>query len=142
MPSRPTRPLVAALGSGFFSSLALSVLAQNATTDYATACASLASSNSTTFSSLNTTIFNATWYDDATDNVTALGTCTSSANISVPLCRVQFYVNTSDISALTAEMWLPSNYSGRMLGLGNGGIGGCECQKFNHKDVTEKLNRH
>ena len=107
------------------ASLALAASAQN-TSDYETACSSLASSSSSTFSSLNTTIFNATFYSAATENVTALGTCQTTANITVPLCRVQFYVNTSDISALTAEMWLPTDYSGRLLGLGNGGLGGCE----------------
>ena len=95
------------------------------TMDFETACSALVSNNSSSFSSLNTTIFNATWYDGATENVEVLGVCQATANISVPLCRVQFYANTSDVSAITAEMWLPSNYSGRLLGLGNGGLGGC-----------------
>lgn len=114
--------------AGFFSVLCSFFPGASAadTIDYETACTSLGNSDSSTFSALNTTIFNATFYSDAAPNVPVLGTCQSSANISVPLCRVQFYVNTSDISALTAEMWLPTNYSGRLLGLGNGGLGGCK----------------
>ena len=109
------------------ASLAFGAEAQNSS-DYEAACSSLASSSSSssTFSALNTTIFNTTFYSGAADNVAALGVCQSTANVSVPMCRVQFYTNTSDISAITAEMWLPTNYSGRMLALGNGGLGGCE----------------
>ena len=107
------------------ASLAFGTLAQNSG-DYEAACSSLASSSSTTFSALNTTIFNATFYAEPADNVATLGVCQPTANISVPLCRIQFYTNTSDISAIMAEMWLPTNYSGRMLALGNGGLDGCE----------------
>ena len=114
----------AVLGVVVVASLAFGAEAQNSS-DYEAACSSLASSSST-FSALNTTIFNTTFYTEAADNVAALGVCQSTANVSVPMCRVQFYTNTSDISAITAEMWLPTNYSGRMLALGNGGLGGCE----------------
>jgi len=46
-------------------------------------------------------------------------------NTSAPLCRVQFRVNTSETSEIKAEAWLPDEWSGRFLALGNGGLGGC-----------------
>ncbi|KAI2794222.1 putative feruloyl esterase B-1 [Penicillium oxalicum] len=40
-------------------------------------------------------------------------------------CRVSLNVTTSPKSQIYMEAWLPSNYSGRFLSTGNGGIGGC-----------------
>ncbi|KAL5339522.1 putative feruloyl esterase B-1 [Aspergillus crustosus] len=40
-------------------------------------------------------------------------------------CRVALNVTTSARSQLFMEAWLPSNYSGRFLSAGNGGLGGC-----------------
>lgn len=34
-------------------------------------------------------------------------------------------VNTSDTSSMTLEAWLPSNWTGRFLSGGNGGLSGC-----------------
>ncbi|KAJ7135907.1 tannase and feruloyl esterase [Mycena epipterygia] len=47
------------------------------------------------------------------------------AYINSPLCRVQFSTNTTSTSAVRAEAWLPDEWYGRFLGVGNGGLGGC-----------------
>jgi feruloyl esterase len=90
------------------------------------ACEAMLTTNHPSLTALNATILNATFYS-APANVTALGVCQPTATISVPLCRVEFVVNTSRISAITAETWLPVDFTGRLLGLGNGGLNGCEC---------------
>ncbi|KAJ6629909.1 tannase and feruloyl esterase [Mycena sp. CBHHK59/15] len=72
----------------------------------------------------NTTILDASYYPDSA-NVTALGSCQTTAMVTVPLCRVQFLTNTSDSSAIQAEAWLPDEWYGRFMGLGNRGLGGC-----------------
>ncbi|KAH8110213.1 tannase and feruloyl esterase [Phellopilus nigrolimitatus] len=102
---------------------ALSVLAPSQfDSDPTAACASFY--HDPTLAGLNTTILNATYYENATA-VGTLGVCQPTAQISAPLCRVQFIVNTSDVSAITAEAWFPTDWNGRFLGLGNGGLGGC-----------------
>ncbi|KAJ6502270.1 tannase and feruloyl esterase [Mycena sanguinolenta] len=53
------------------------------------------------------------------------GSCFDKAHVSSPLCRVQFSTQTSATSAIRAEAWLPDEWHGRFLGLGNGGLGGC-----------------
>ncbi|KAJ7159984.1 tannase and feruloyl esterase [Mycena crocata] len=58
-------------------------------------------------------------------NFRTLGTCQSRATSTVPLCRVQFYTNTSSTSVVHAETWLPDEWHGRFMGLGNRGIAGC-----------------
>ncbi|KAJ6514194.1 tannase and feruloyl esterase [Mycena vitilis] len=73
----------------------------------------------------NTTILKVA-YIAAPTNVTTPGTCQSTAPVTaVPLCRVQFVINTTSTSAVHAEAWLPDTWFGRFLGLGNGGLGGC-----------------
>lgn len=53
------------------------------------------------------------------------GSCQSSAPVTASVCRVQFVVQTSSKSQVHAEAWLPDEWFGRFLGLGNGGVGGC-----------------
>ncbi|KAJ7285169.1 tannase and feruloyl esterase [Mycena rebaudengoi] len=55
------------------------------------------------------------------------GQCPDTAfdSVSVPLCRVQFFTNTSESSVVYGEAWLPDEWHGRFLGAGNGGLGGC-----------------
>jgi hypothetical protein len=74
----------------------------------------------------NTTILDVS-YLPAKAKVTPLGTCTETAieSTSTPLCRVQFFTNTSDSSVVHAELWLPDEWYGRFLGIGNGGLDGC-----------------
>ncbi|KAK4555283.1 Belongs to the tannase [Recurvomyces mirabilis] len=43
----------------------------------------------------------------------------------VDLCRIAMLVKTSPISNITLEAWLPTNWTGRFLSTGNGGLGGC-----------------
>ncbi|KAF1914111.1 feruloyl esterase B precursor [Ampelomyces quisqualis] len=52
--------------------------------------------------------------------------CTQSA-IVVPadVCRIALSVATSNRSGLVMEAWLPSNWTGRFLSGGNGGLNGC-----------------
>ena len=45
--------------------------------------------------------------------------------VSAEVCRVAMYVATSNRSGITMESWLPSNWTGRFLSTGNGGISGC-----------------
>ncbi|KAK5113180.1 putative feruloyl esterase B-2 [Meristemomyces frigidus] len=45
--------------------------------------------------------------------------------VSVDLCRVAMLVKTSNISNITLEAWLPTNWTGRFLSTGNGGTSGC-----------------
>ncbi|KAH8107495.1 tannase and feruloyl esterase [Phellopilus nigrolimitatus] len=69
--------------------------------DPAAACASLY--RDAILVGLNTTVLSASYYENAT----------------------KFVVNTSDVSAVTAEAWFPTEWNGRFLGIGNGGLGGC-----------------
>jgi feruloyl esterase len=41
------------------------------------------------------------------------------------MCRVGLTVATSDRSSFRMEAWLPSNWTGRFLSAGNGGLNGC-----------------
>jgi feruloyl esterase len=49
------------------------------------------------------------------------------ASIVVPkdICRLALSVATSNRSGLSMEAWLPSNWTGRFLSGGNGGLNGC-----------------
>lgn len=73
----------------------------------------------------NTTIIDAA-HVSAKSNVTTPGTCQSSAAVTSALCRVQAVVNTSSTSAVHFEVWMPDQWFGRFLGLGNGGLAGCK----------------
>ncbi|KAH1612695.1 Feruloyl esterase B-1 [Aspergillus fumigatus] len=51
---------------------------------------------------------------------------TASSSIStIQFCQVALNVTTSDKSQFFMEAWLPSNYTGRFLSTGNGGLNGC-----------------
>ncbi|MCJ1429920.1 putative feruloyl esterase B-2 [Sticta canariensis] len=45
--------------------------------------------------------------------------------VAVDLCRVALSIATSNRSSITFELWLPTQWSGRLLGTGNGGLDGC-----------------
>ncbi|KAF8189512.1 Tannase/feruloyl esterase [Mycena galopus ATCC 62051] len=86
----------------------------------------------------NTTILNTT-YINAPANITTPGICQSTALVaaSAPLCRVQFIINTTSTSSVYAEAWLPDTWYGRIISLGNGGLGGC--LDYNGLDYTTSL---
>lgn len=48
--------------------------------------------------------------------------------VPVSVCRVNFRVTTSSESSVEIEVWLPENWTGRVLSIGNGGFGGCKYQ--------------
>ncbi|KAF8579508.1 tannase and feruloyl esterase [Ramaria rubella] len=72
----------------------------------------------------NSTIIDVT-HVAAGSNITTPGSCQSSAISTAAMCRVQVVVNTTATSAVHFEAWLPDQWFGRFLGLGNGGLGGC-----------------
>lgn len=45
--------------------------------------------------------------------------------VPADLCRIALYVSTSNRSGINMEAWLPSNWTGRFLSVGNGGLAGC-----------------
>lgn len=49
----------------------------------------------------------------------------ASQTIGADLCRVALYVSTSERSGFNMEAWLPSNWTGRFVAHGNGGLNGC-----------------
>lgn len=60
------------------------------------------------------------------DNSGNLSSCAQTNLVaSNDLCRIAMKVETSNISEITLETWLPSNWTGRFLSTGNGGLGGC-----------------
>ncbi|RDW77182.1 carboxylic ester hydrolase-28 [Coleophoma cylindrospora] len=55
-----------------------------------------------------------------------LSTCgRASQVVPVDLCRITMYVATTNRSGITLEGWLPTNWTGRFLMTGNGGVSGC-----------------
>ncbi|KAJ6571629.1 tannase and feruloyl esterase [Mycena capillaripes] len=72
----------------------------------------------------NTTIVDVS-YVSAGSTVKPHGSCTPKAYVNAPLCRVQFSTSTSSTSSIRAEAWLPDEWYGRFMGVGNGGLGGC-----------------
>ncbi|KAH3911502.1 carboxylic ester hydrolase [Parastagonospora nodorum] len=52
-------------------------------------------------------------------------TCESSVVVLADICRIALSVATSNSSGLNMEAWLPSNWTGRFLSGGNGGLNGC-----------------
>lgn len=108
-----------------FSAEAPSQLSVPSIHDHAVACEALYSKLAID----NTTILRATYHSTPTtlnDTVQGRGCFESVTEVSVPLCRVEFKITTSPDSELRAEAWLPDEWYGRFMGLGNGGLGGCE----------------
>lgn len=99
-------------------------LAYPASTDFNSKCADLASSLEIDGGVVHTAEFVA-----AGTNFTAPvfdETCaTAPYTIQTDMCRVALYVATSDRSGFNMEAWLPSNWTGRFLSVGNGGLNGC-----------------
>ncbi|KAH8892282.1 tannase and feruloyl esterase [Thozetella sp. PMI_491] len=53
-------------------------------------------------------------------------TCTEfNSTMPFNFCRVRMQTRTGPDSAVDFETWLPSNWTGRFLAVGNGGLGGC-----------------
>jgi feruloyl esterase len=73
----------------------------------------------------NTTLLNVS-YVPANTTIETAGSCQSTALSTSAMCRLYFVTQTSNDSAIHAEMWLPDDHNGRFLALGNGGLGGCE----------------
>ncbi|KAF5679224.1 tannase feruloyl esterase [Fusarium heterosporum] len=60
-------------------------------------------------------------------------TCSPTSQVvTSDICRLSFDVATSDNSSVRFEAWLPREWSGRFLGVGNGGLGGC----FKYNDIN------
>jgi feruloyl esterase len=52
--------------------------------------------------------------------------CTQSfIPVTADICRIALTVSTSERSGFNMEAWLPSNWTGRFLSVGNGGLNGC-----------------
>jgi feruloyl esterase len=49
----------------------------------------------------------------------------SSIVVTADICRIALSVSTSHRSSISMEAWLPSNWTGRFLSGGNGGLNGC-----------------
>ena len=49
----------------------------------------------------------------------------TSQVVAVDLCLVALSIPTSNRSSISFELWLPDDWSGRLLATGNGGIDGC-----------------
>lgn len=96
----------------------------NSTFDPVTACAGLKSG----LPIPNVTVLDAIYYDEPANVSTS--SIFGTIAVEVPLCRLEFAVSTSETSSVRAEAWLPSDWSGRFLAIGNGGLGGCESWCF------------
>lgn len=111
-------------------SLALSAItlanAEYIIPDAYSACSSIANS----FKHENVTINFAQHVPKGTnltlDQTPPLQLCTRPSQVvPVDICRVAMYVATSNRSGITMEAWLPTNWTGRYLSTGNGGLSGC-----------------
>ncbi|KAJ4245756.1 tannase [Fusarium torreyae] len=56
----------------------------------------------------------------------------TSQVVKSDICRLSFDVATGTNSSVRFEAWLPLEWSGRFLGVGNGGLGGC----FKYDDLN------
>ncbi|KAJ7239753.1 tannase and feruloyl esterase [Mycena haematopus] len=103
---------------------AVAVVASTVNAEFHNACAALASQLTIPNTSIASTSFVA-----AGTNLTFPTVDPSCGTpfqvVSSDLCRVILTVATSPRSSTAMEAWLPANWTGRFLGTGNGGIGGC-----------------
>lgn len=110
----------------FLYGLTSLTVAQQIIADPAAACRNLGASLA-----IKNVHVNFAQYVPAGTNITLdqdydLSTCGYvSQVVPTDLCRVAMYVATSHRSGITLEAWLPTNWTGRFLSTGNGGIGGC-----------------
>jgi hypothetical protein len=80
----------------------------------------------TSFQFENTTVISASRVAPGV-NFTVPSACQSSAvNGKASICRVELTTSTTNSSSVRMEAWLPDTWYGRFMGLGNGGLGGCE----------------
>jgi feruloyl esterase len=79
----------------------------------------------------NTTILSAS-YVSAGSYISTPGSCQSTASSTVDICRVYAMVNTTSDSSLKLEIWMPDTWYGRILTIGNRGIGGCQYPSSDH----------
>ncbi|KPM36858.1 putative feruloyl esterase B-1 [Neonectria ditissima] len=105
---------------------------------FAKKCKGLAS---TLASQLHDTKVNLTEFVPAGTNISAPSTHETCAGynsaLSLDLCRVKLYKSTSNESGITLETWLPAEWSGRFLSVGNGGLGGC----ISYTDIAYAVER-
>jgi feruloyl esterase len=110
----------------FLHRLIALTVAQQIVTDPVAACGDLGSSLA-----IENVHVNFVQYLPAGSNISLtqnynLSTCGYTSQIvSNDLCRVAMYVATSYRSGITLEAWLPTNWTGRFLSTGNGGLNGC-----------------
>ncbi|KAF9020012.1 tannase and feruloyl esterase [Hymenopellis radicata] len=72
----------------------------------------------------NTTIYESS-YVAATATISTLGVCQVNTTSTAAMCRVDATVNTSSTSAVHFEVWMPDEWYGRSLTVGNSGFAGC-----------------
>ncbi|KAF8852575.1 tannase and feruloyl esterase [Acephala macrosclerotiorum] len=76
----------------------------------------------------DTTILSTNFYPNGS-TIELPGTVAScainSTTATSDLCRITLSVQTSCMSSIFLEAWLPTNWNGRFLASGTGGIGGC-----------------
>jgi feruloyl esterase len=83
----------------------------------------------------NTTILSASYVSAGTSFPTP-GSCQSTALSTADICRVYAVVNTTADSSLKLEIWLPDTWYGRILTVGNGGIGGCQHVQLSDRSIA------
>lgn len=110
----------------FRSSFAALLLAFSANVTAAPDCTSLAAH---LVEQLPDTFINSTTHVAKGDDIT-IPPIHPSCNVfsqasPYDFCRVQLHQATSSRSGVDVEAWLPSNWTGRFLSTGNGGLGGC-----------------
>jgi len=115
------------LSSLLLSGVFATSLAQQVVSDPQAACEALGSS----FKAPHVTV-NLAQHVSAGTNLslpqqgTGDASCGNTAQlVPVDLCRITANVATSNRSEIYLEAWLPSNWTGRFLSTGNGGLGGC-----------------